>query len=464
MVYAPGLEPVFEAGPDLIDFVEVEPQVVRSDKGGSGHVVDERTIAQVARYPQAKLVHGVGFPLGGTRAPRPAEVGPFAEIITRLGSIWASEHLSFNRIPAGDGEFHAGFLLPPAQTAETVQIAADNIRAVQAQLPVPLAFETGVNYLAPRAGELSDGRFFAAVAEAADCGILLDLHNLWCNERNGRQPVLEVLAELPLDRVWEVHLAGGQDWQGYWLDAHSGPVPDELLEIAAQVLPALPKLGAITLEMMPEYLTTGRTTVPELLAQLSQLHELWRSTGRAATARQSTVSAPRQSFGGVPSTASWEDALGRVATGLPAGPATDTALSTELARDPGTAVLRELIGLVRAGTIVDTLPYTFRVIMLSCGEAGFRQALQDYQLAHPPEPLAQDEATAFAAFAKASLPRVVHLAEVTAYDLAVMEVTRSGGERIVQFSCDPTALLAALDAGRLPTDCSNDGYAVVITG
>jgi uncharacterized protein len=47
------------------------------------------------------------------------------------------------------------------------------------------------------------------------------LHNLWCNQLNGRQQVLDVLAELPLDRVWEVHLAGGKEMDGLWLDAHS---------------------------------------------------------------------------------------------------------------------------------------------------------------------------------------------------------------------------------------------------
>ena len=80
------------------------------------------------------------------------------------------------------------------------------------------------DYLRPRPGELGDGEFFAAVAEQADCGILLDLHNLWCNERDGRQPVRDVLAELRLERVWEVHLAGGEELVGYLLDAHS-PLP-----------------------------------------------------------------------------------------------------------------------------------------------------------------------------------------------------------------------------------------------
>jgi uncharacterized protein (UPF0276 family) len=52
---------------------------------------------------------------------------------------------------------------------------------------------------------MPDGEFFAAIAEAADCGVLLDLTNLWVNDRNGRANIGDVLAKLPLQRVLEVH-------------------------------------------------------------------------------------------------------------------------------------------------------------------------------------------------------------------------------------------------------------------
>lgn len=60
------------------------------------------------------------------------------------------------------------------------------------------------------------------VVESADCGLLLDLHDLFANALNGRQSLDEFLDLAPLDRVWEVHLAGGMEVDGFWLDAHSG--------------------------------------------------------------------------------------------------------------------------------------------------------------------------------------------------------------------------------------------------
>ena len=150
---------------------------------------------------------------------------PLAETVTALGAPWASEHLSFNAIQTGCAVEQIGFLLPPRQTHAGVDVAVHNIRCLMPRLPVPFAFETGVNYLQPRADELRDGEFVAAIAMKANCGILLDLHNLWVNERNGRQSVTEFVDMLPLDRVWEVHLAGGMMLGDYYLDAHSDVIP-----------------------------------------------------------------------------------------------------------------------------------------------------------------------------------------------------------------------------------------------
>ena len=62
---------------------------------------------------------------------------------------------------------------------------AANIDAYRKALGRPVAFETGTNYLRDRYGPLSDGDFFSQVRHTADCGILLDLHNIWCNELGG---------------------------------------------------------------------------------------------------------------------------------------------------------------------------------------------------------------------------------------------------------------------------------------
>jgi hypothetical protein len=314
-------------------------------------------------------------------------------------------------------------------------------------LPVPLAVETGVNYLAPRADDLADGAFTAAVLEAAGCGLLLDLHNVWTNERNGRQAVEEFLAEVPLDRVWEVHLAGGFEHRGYWLDSHSGSVPDPLLELAERVVPRLPNLRALIFELFPGYLS--QVGLDLVRVQLERLHAVWaaRAAPRPAVSRRQPRSAPAAEG---PSPAAWENALGALVVGRPP----DGPLARELAADPGIEVIRELLGEFRASMVTDTLKLTARLLMLALGGARFRALLEEHWRAAPPSLFAADEAARFAALLERRLPRLAEevpwLAGVLAFERAVTATLLDGVARVVAFPWDPVPVLRALAEGRLP--------------
>lgn len=232
---------------DLVDVVEVEPQTLWHGRFGDDRVMDPTALAWLRATGRPLLAHGVGYPVGGTTAPDPGGVAATARSARELGAVHWSEHLAFNVAGGAD----AGYLLPPVQTEEGVAAAARHVARYRAAYDRPFLVETPTNYLRPVPGDLRDGEYVAAVAEAADCGILLDLHNVWTNERNGRQPVAEYLDDLPLDRVREVHLAGGFETSGFYLDAHVGPVDPRLLALAATVLPRLPNLGAVVYEAVP---------------------------------------------------------------------------------------------------------------------------------------------------------------------------------------------------------------------
>ena len=145
------------------------------------------------------------------------------------------------------------FMLPPLQTFRGALRTAQTISDLSERLSMPIAVETTVNYLRPLDGELQDGDFVAVATSEANCGIVLDLHNIWTNARNGRQAVKDFLAAIPLDRVWELHLAGGFEFDGYWLDAHSGAPADEVFDLAEDLIPALPNLKAVIFEVFPSF-------------------------------------------------------------------------------------------------------------------------------------------------------------------------------------------------------------------
>jgi uncharacterized protein (UPF0276 family) len=461
VVYFPALEPLLKAGSHLIDVLEIEPQPywIKETTQGECYRLEEQAFQQILRWPQQKLVHGVGNPIGGTLGLDNNQIAPFLESIARLNPPWVSEHLAFLRARGPQGIYNTGFLLPPLQSLETVEVIVQNIRQFKTQLPVPFAFENPVNYLRPMPGELPDGEFLARIAEAADCGILLDMHNLWCNQRNGRQPIRDVLAALPLDRIWEVHLAGGDDFQGYWLDAHSGLVPDQLIDICFEVLPNLPNLKAIVFEIIPDYLKAKSIDENEWLQQLKVLQELWNCRGSKVTVHPQSLNLPRPAeCQNSPPAQAWEHALAAYVNGcLPEG-----KLQQGLTNDPGTAVLQQLIKSVRAGMLVDLLTLSYRLMVLHLGEPKVWAIMETYWSQLLPEPFAAEEALRFTSFVQSLDLPVPHLKEVLAYERASLITLKTGDKTVVEFTCDPMVLLGALSIGQIPERLPLGCYTVTV--
>jgi uncharacterized protein len=452
-----GMEPLLQANAGLVDVLEIEPQtLLRREPHEKTVVVDTAALEGMQLQSLPKLVHSVGLPIGGTVPPRSQDVQWFSAVALKLQAPWVSEHLSFNSVGDESGTWHTGFLLPPRQTLAGVQAAVRSIRSLSARVPVPLAIETGVSYLRPRGDELPDGEFVARVAEGADCGILLDLHNVWTNHRNGRQPLGEYMDQLPLERVWELHLAGGYYHRGFWLDAHSGAVPADVLELAARIVPRLANLKAIIFELFPSYFPKLGSRV--FRSQLEELHRLWDRRGGTVHTKRCVQSDPPEPDP-APSPKEWEHTLAC----LTVHRRHDSPLTTELRRDPGIAVIREMVERLRGSMVVQTLRLSSRLIILERGTAYLEQLLAKFWRMHPPQVFALDEAEAFAAFLRDEKPYVPFLSEVLAYDRAVIAVALDGEERSIAFGADPLPLLRALGAGRRPTEIATGEFEVRLT-
>jgi uncharacterized protein (UPF0276 family) len=451
ITFSSAVEPVLEHHPDLVDVVEIEPQTTWLDTGAASDRY--RQLDDVASYlknlPFRKLVHSIGLPVGGTGDHDPNQIALLRDTIAELKSPWASEHLSFNHTES----FQTGFFLPPRQTDDGVAVAVESICRLRADLGVPLAIETGVNYLAARPDEMTDGEFVATVAERADCGILLDLHNIYTNAVNGRQAVEEFVAQLPLARIWEIHLAGGFWMDGYWLDAHSGAIPGALFDQAKEIVSGLPHLGAIIFEIYPSFVDS--VGVDEICRQLDLLRELWSVRGRHAdTGTRARPTYVRQQSGGESaSPAVWEMALGSLVIGR--SPEHD--LETELSADSGVALLQKLALEFRASMIASNLRRTTRLLLLALGEDVFRMLLAEYRRRVTPQMFAATEARAFAGFLRDLGVNVPQLAEVMEFEVAVLETLVDGQARLVRFDFDPLPMLLALSDGRLPDEPGRAG-------
>jgi uncharacterized protein (UPF0276 family) len=380
-----GIDLIWPGIADLVDVVEVEPQTIWRPATAGGWRLDPAALGWLTTIDRPMLSHGVGFPVGGTVPPDLTGVRAAAESARQLGALHWSEHLSFNQARSGT-VIQAGFLLPPVLTEAAIEAAVVNIARYHDQLDLPFLVETPANYLRRGQGDLSDGQFVREVSERADCGILLDLHNIWANELNGRQPVAEFMAELPLERVWELHLAGGFYLDGCYLDAHYGPVPAALLDLAAAVVPTLPCLRAIIFESVPE--SVAGLGVPGMRQVLRGLHDLADSPARVADAGMAPrLAAETRQAGSPRATAEREYRLAayttRLSDDLPGG-------------DPGAAVLRQLTDQARLSLVTGTEPERLRWMLTHLGKARTDALLNQFLATCPASPWPDEQGAEFA--------------------------------------------------------------------
>ncbi|MBF8190696.1 DUF692 family protein [Nonomuraea sp. K274] len=121
------------------------------------------------------------------------------------------------------------------------------MQAVQDRLGRPFLLENITYYVDPRGG-LSEPQFITEVLERSDCGLLLDLNNLALNAINHDFDAQEFLAEIPLERVIQVHLAGngpGASAGGMLLDSHDAPVGDDVFHLLRVLAERNPPQGVL---------------------------------------------------------------------------------------------------------------------------------------------------------------------------------------------------------------------------
>lgn len=447
-IYLRSLDELFRSHGDLIKVAEIEPQSLWMKPTAPGALPrgSPGELRQLQALPQSVLMHGVGCPIGGTICDEEQQA-QFRSWTEALHAPWTSEHLSVFYVHGARGEQPCGFLMPPLQTEGSVRLAAANIRRRSALVGKPFAFETGVNYFAPRNWEMPDGEFFANIAETADCGILLDLTNLWANHKNGRADIHELLQCLPLERVWEVHLAGLEYAHGHWLDAHAKGIDQEILDIAFDVVGDLPNLGAIIFEIAPDRLPVFRPN--QVMAEIEKIALLWSKTRNASREgpRPSRTTPAR----GAPEPEAWERLIADQL--LPAGerPVDMGRPFAMRAEDQRTfSLYRRLVRSFRRGAVAELMENTARLLLLSLGEGELRRLMERYLEATPPCAFPTDEALSFQRFLQKSSLGVPGLEDISKFEAALVAAAANGEPVQVEVGRELDGMLAEIAAGRLP--------------
>jgi uncharacterized protein (UPF0276 family) len=127
-------------------------------------------------------------------------------------------------------------LLPLPQTRAAAAHAAARVAAASDRLGVPMLVENISRYAVPGPVELAEAEFIWQVIEQAGCGLLLDVNNVYVNAVNDGTEPLELLRQLPLDRVAAIHVAGYEREGDLLIDTHGAPVTDPVLALLEWVL------------------------------------------------------------------------------------------------------------------------------------------------------------------------------------------------------------------------------------
>ncbi|MFH9355123.1 DUF692 domain-containing protein [Kitasatospora sp. NPDC017646] len=243
---------------DSIDFLElITDQYIDMPPHKA---VEARELAD--RFPV--LLHGVDLSLGTDQPPDTEYVKKIQRLVERIDPEWVSDHLCFTQVPG----LNLGQLTPLAFTPETAEIAARNIRLVAQELDRPFAVENISYYFRVPWSTMSEAEFIAEVVTRADCYLLLDLTNVLNNATNLGFDAADFLDRIPLERVLQIHLAGGYWQDGVLLDTHSHPVPAQILELLLDFVPRMPALKAVMIERDQNFPPPA-----ELLAELDGVRQ-----------------------------------------------------------------------------------------------------------------------------------------------------------------------------------------------
>jgi uncharacterized protein len=175
-----------------------------------------------SRYPV--VMHGVSLSIGSTDPLNVGYLKQLAATARRFEPAWISDHLCWTSVAARN--LHD--LLPLPYVEETVRHVAARIRQVQDILERTILIENVSSYMEFSSSRLAEWEFLSAVAEEADCGILLDINNIFVSAFNHRFDAVRYIDFVPRGRVIQFHLAGHSDHGTYLLDTHDHPIRPEV--------------------------------------------------------------------------------------------------------------------------------------------------------------------------------------------------------------------------------------------
>jgi uncharacterized protein len=211
------------------------------------------------------IPHSLELSLGSAEGIDEEYLEKLASIVDRVKPEWFSDHICFTRA----GGVRLGHLAPVPYTEEALGVFVRNIERVKKRISTPLILENITYMMRFPSSEMTEAGFITRLLDETDCGLLLDVTNLYINSKNFGFDWREFLDDIPLERVVQLHFVGSQRHGDRLIDAHANKTGDEIWNVMREVCARTNIKGAVLErdENFPEFseileeMRTARTVI-----------------------------------------------------------------------------------------------------------------------------------------------------------------------------------------------------------
>jgi hypothetical protein len=204
-----------------IDWFEIISENFMDSQGQARSILDR--VAERYRI----VMHGVSLSIGSSDPLDFEYLKKLKKLADEINAGWVSDHVCWTGV-AGRNTHD---LLPLPYNEATLRYVVDRIRIVQDFLERPLVLENPSTYVTFADSTMSEWEFISRMAADADCGLLLDVNNVYVSSVNHDFDPVEYLRNYPHERVVQFHLAGHTNCGTHCIDTHDGHVVDPVWEL-----------------------------------------------------------------------------------------------------------------------------------------------------------------------------------------------------------------------------------------
>ncbi len=176
-------------------------------------------------YPVA--LHGVSLSIGTTDPLNALYLSKLKTLVDRIEPAIISDHLCWTGV--GGKNIHD--LLPLPYTTEAIRHVVERVLRVQDHLGRRILLENVSSYISFSHSEMAEWEFLSEISRQADCGILLDVNNIYVSSRNHGFNPRHYIDGIPMSRVGQIHLAGHSDEGTHLIDTHDHPVAETVWDL-----------------------------------------------------------------------------------------------------------------------------------------------------------------------------------------------------------------------------------------